>query len=93
MSSTKITFIGHSTLLIEINGLKILTDPILGKYPRYLIFFRRKIKPGRTLEQLLEKNIDAILLSHSHIDHYHVPTLRKFPKDTPFFVHILHFCG
>ncbi|NVM53612.1 MAG: MBL fold metallo-hydrolase [Candidatus Helarchaeota archaeon] len=86
MSSTKITYIGHATLLIEMNGLKILTDPILGKHLRYIVFFRRKLKPGRTLEQLLEDNIDAILLSHSHLDHYHVPTLRKFPEDTPFFV-------
>lgn len=86
MSSTKITFIGHATLLIEMKGVKILTDPILGKYPRYLIFFRRKIKAGRTIDELLAEKIDAILLSHSHLDHYHVPTLRQFPRDTPFFV-------
>ena len=86
MSSTKITFVGHATLLIEMNGVKLLTDPILGKHPRYLIFFRRRLKPGLSLEQLLEEEIDAILLSHSHIDHYHVPTLRRFPQETPFFV-------
>ncbi len=86
MLSTKITFIGHATLLFEMNGVKILTDPILGKYPHYLFFFRRRWKAGMTVEQLLEKNIDAILISHSHVDHYHIPTLRKFPQETPFFV-------
>ena len=86
MPPTKITFIGHATLLIEINGIKILTDPILGKYPRYLFFFRRKMRAGLSLEQLLEQGIDLILLSHSHLDHYHVPTLRKLPPEIPFFV-------
>lgn len=86
MNSTKITFIGHATLLIEMNGVKLLTDPILGKYPRYLFFFRRRWKAGLTLDQLRDEQIDAILLSHSHIDHYHVPTLRKLSPDIPFFI-------
>lgn len=86
MPFTKITFIGHATLLFEMNGVKILTDPILGKYPHYLFFFRRRWKAGMTIDQLLEENIDAILISHSHVDHYHIPTLRKLPPDTPFFV-------
>jgi N-acyl-phosphatidylethanolamine-hydrolysing phospholipase D len=83
---TKITFIGHATLLIEMNGVKILTDPILGRYPRYLVFFKRRLKAGMTIQELLDIGIDVILLSHSHIDHYHVPTLRQFPKDTPLLV-------
>jgi L-ascorbate metabolism protein UlaG (beta-lactamase superfamily) len=86
MVPTKITFIGHSTLLLEVSGVKLLTDPIFGKYPRYIFFFRRKLKPGRTIEQILAENIDGILLSHNHLDHYHVPSLRKFPRDVPFFV-------
>jgi len=86
MSPTRITFIGHSTLLLEVNGVKLLTDPIFGKYPHYIFFFRRQLKAGRTLEQVLAENIDGILLSHDHLDHYHVPSLREFPPDVPFFV-------
>ncbi len=86
MSITKITFIGHATLLIEMNGVKIVTDPFLGKYPHNIPFFRRKIDAGMTLEELLELKIDIILLSHSHLDHYHVPTLHQFPEETPFVV-------
>ncbi|MHA1265590.1 MAG: MBL fold metallo-hydrolase [Candidatus Helarchaeota archaeon] len=86
MPPTKITFIGHATLLIEMNGVKLLTDPILGRYPHYLFFFRRRWKAGMTLKKLLEIPIDAILLSHSHVDHYHIPTLRKFPQNTPLIV-------
>lgn len=86
LSPTKITFIGHSTLLININGVNLLTDPILGNRPRGMFIFRRRLKAGRTIGQLLEDKIDGILLSHSHLDHYHVPTLRQFPQNTPFFV-------
>ncbi|MHA1144499.1 MAG: MBL fold metallo-hydrolase [Candidatus Helarchaeota archaeon] len=86
MSPTEITFVGHSTLLLKMNGIKIITDPILGRHPRYFILMRRRLKPGFTLEQLLDEKIDAILLSHSHLDHYHIPTLRRFPRETPLFV-------
>jgi L-ascorbate metabolism protein UlaG (beta-lactamase superfamily) len=86
MASTKITFIGHSTLLLEVNGVKLLTDPIFGKYPRYIFFFRREWNAGKTIKEVLAEKIDAILLSHNHLDHYHVPSLREFPRALPFFV-------
>jgi len=88
MAPTKITFIGHSTLLLEVNGVKLLTDPIFGKYPHYIFFFRRESGPGITLKQILAENVDGILLSHNHLDHYHVPSLRAFPRDVPFFLPI-----
>jgi L-ascorbate metabolism protein UlaG (beta-lactamase superfamily) len=66
------TWIGHSTFLIQVAGLNILTDPIFGNASP---FFRRNAPPGIALEQL--PPIDLILISHNHWDHMHGPTLKK----------------
>ena len=81
---TRITFVGHSTILIQTKDTNIITDPMFGKYPRYLFFYRRSIKAGLKIEDLPKINI--ILISHSHLDHFHVPSLKKLPKDALVFV-------
>ena len=61
----RVTYIGHATLLIEIGGKRLLTDPnfdpALGK------FLPRVSAPGIALEAL--PKLDAILLTHAHADH------------------------
>lgn len=65
-----ITWIGHSTFLIQIAGLNILTDPIFGNATS---LFPRILKPGIELAQL--PPIDYVIISHNHLDHMDAPAL------------------
>lgn len=67
-----ITWIGHSTFLLQIAGLTIVTDPVWAKQ---MGFSRRMEEPGLSIDEI--PAIDVILLSHSHYDHLHVASLRK----------------
>ena len=75
--AVQFTWVGHSTWLIQIGGLNILTDPIWSKYcsPVPWWSLRRRAAPGIPFEKL--PRIDLVLLSHSHYDHCDVPTLRR----------------
>lgn len=73
-----VTWIGHATFLVQIGGLNILTDPIFGS-PSFL--FPRMMPPGIALQQL--PKIDYVLLSHNHLDHCDMPTLRQLLKRFP----------
>lgn len=77
----KITMIGHSTVLIEVAGKRILTDPWFGLFgnPAYA----RLRPPALTREQLLD--IDLVLVSHNHFDHTDRRFLRGLPKSIPVF--------
>jgi L-ascorbate metabolism protein UlaG (beta-lactamase superfamily) len=66
----QLTYVGHSTVLVELDGVRILTDPVL----RDRIAHIRRRVPGPVVEQLLP--LDAILISHAHADHLDVPSLR-----------------
>ena len=61
----RITMIGHSTVLIEAGGMKILTDPYFGTWgnPAY----KRLAPPARKREEL--RDVDLVLVSHNHWDH------------------------
>lgn len=69
--STKITFLGHSSLLIESNGVRLLTDPIL----RERVTFLYRVGPAIHSDNY--QNIDAVLISHQHYDHLDILSLRK----------------
>ena len=77
----RVTYIGHATLLIEIGGKRLLTDPnfdpALGK------FLPRVSAPGIALEAL--PKLDAILLTHAHADHLSFDSLDALPDDIPLF--------
>jgi L-ascorbate metabolism protein UlaG (beta-lactamase superfamily) len=64
-----ITWVGHATALIELDGVRLLTDPALT--PR-LAHLRRHHRAD--LDAL--GDVDAVLISHVHMDHLHVPSLR-----------------
>lgn len=72
----RITFVNHSTFLIQVDGVNILTDPIwsLRASPFHYLGPKRKRAPGIKLEHL--PRIDYVLLSHNHYDHLDVLTLR-----------------
>jgi L-ascorbate metabolism protein UlaG (beta-lactamase superfamily) len=71
----RLTWVGHATVLIELAGLRVLTDPLLRGRVAHL---RRHAPvpepPGR---------LDAILLSHLHHDHADGPSLRRLPRCVP----------
>jgi N-acyl-phosphatidylethanolamine-hydrolysing phospholipase D len=69
------TWIGHSTFLLQINGLNILTDPIFGDcQPLPVGRMRRSCAPGMRLADL--PPIHHVLVSHSHYDHLDAPAIR-----------------
>lgn len=71
MSSPKrLEYIGHSTVLVEQNGARFLTDPVLGN-----VGYVRRHAPAPELDALRE--LDAILISHSHADHLDLRSLRR----------------
>jgi L-ascorbate metabolism protein UlaG (beta-lactamase superfamily) len=71
----RLTFVGHSTLLIELGGIRLLTDPVLGD--RVLHIRRHAPMPAPDVA----KGIDAVLLSHLHHDHLDLPSLRTVGPD------------
>jgi len=75
--SFKVTFINHSTALIQTSGLNILTDPIWSDYsgPYPLLSPSRYRPPGVAFDDL--PPIDVVVVSHSHYDHMDLATLKR----------------
>lgn len=69
----RLTFLGHSTVLVEVDDLRILTDPMLrdGLGP-----VRRQVEA--VLPELFA-DLDAVFISHGHHDHLDPPSLRRIP--------------
>jgi L-ascorbate metabolism protein UlaG (beta-lactamase superfamily) len=72
-----VTFIGHASFLIQIGGLRILIDPV---FADWLVLIRRQRRPGVLLPDL--PPIDAVLLTHAHMDHLNLPSLRQVIRHT-----------
>lgn len=88
-STPTVTWIGHSTLLVQMEGVSFLTDPIWSQTPSPLppVGPSRWVDAGMALEDL--PIIDFVVVSHNHFDHLDIPTLRKLAalnSDTVFFV-------
>lgn len=75
------TFINHSTVLIQMDNINILTDPIWSKRCGPLPFIgpKRKSPAGINFADL--PPIDLVLVTHNHYDHMDLPTLRQLQKD------------
>lgn len=71
----RVTFINHATLLIQMDGVNILTDPTWARRSVPTVGVRRHRPPGLRFEDL--PKIDAVLVSHDHQDHMDLPTLRR----------------
>ena len=72
---TAITFIGHSSFLIQTAGCALLADPVFAKR---LILLRRQRRPGLRVADL--PSIDSVLLTHAHMDHLDRPSLRAVTR-------------
>lgn len=85
--SLVVTFVNHSTFLLQTNGLNILTDPVWSDFvgPTRWLSVKRKRPPGLRFDEL--PPIDVVLLSHLHYDHLDLPTIRRLVKAfNPLFV-------
>jgi L-ascorbate metabolism protein UlaG (beta-lactamase superfamily) len=76
-----ITWIGHSTFLIQMDGLNLLTDPV---YASRMGIQKRLTAPGIPLNELPE--IDIVCISHGHYDHLDFPTIKKLKGNPAFYV-------
>ena len=76
----RVTWLGHSTLLIEIDGVRVLTDPVWGKRASPLAFAgpKRFHPPPAPLAAL--PPLDAVIISHDHYDHLDRSTIRALAK-------------
>ncbi|HEX5435661.1 MAG TPA: MBL fold metallo-hydrolase [Gemmatimonadaceae bacterium] len=75
----RVTYIGHATLLLEIGGVRVLTDPNFE--PRLGGILPRVSAPGIALSEL--PALDAVLLTHGHADHLSFATLDALPRAVP----------
>ncbi len=79
-AADRIVFLGHATVLIEVDGVRLLTDPLLRDRVAHL---RRQVPP---LPRDLFADPAAVLVSHLHHDHLDLPSLRLLGRDTPLIV-------
>lgn len=84
-----VTWIGHATVLAQLGGLNVLTDPIFSERasPFQWIGPRRAQPPGVALAEL--PHIDVVLISHNHYDHFDEASLRQLnrqPGGPPLFL-------
>ena len=72
----RIEYVGHATVFVDLDGVRLLTDPLLRNRVAHL----RRSTPvaARAL-----RGIDAVLISHAHYDHLDVPSLEKLGKKIP----------
>lgn len=70
-----ISYAGHATVLVRYPGFSIVCDPMLGAR---IGMIRRAEQAGLGPDQLRE--VDLVLITHSHKDHLHRPTLKKLPR-------------
>jgi L-ascorbate metabolism protein UlaG (beta-lactamase superfamily) len=79
-SGLRATWLGHSTVLLEIDGLRVLTDPVWGlrASPSQLVGPRRFQPVPVPLRAL--PPLDLVLVSHDHYDHLDYPTIGKLAK-------------
>ncbi len=75
-SVTRLTYIGHATLLLEIDGVRLLTDPILGRAVSGFLLRYQKLAVAPVAA------VDAVLISHLHRDHFDLPSLRMIDRET-----------
>jgi L-ascorbate metabolism protein UlaG (beta-lactamase superfamily) len=71
-----VQYVGHATVLVNLNGVRLLTDPLLRNRVAHL---RRAVK----VDAGALRGVDAVLISHLHYDHLDLPSLQKFGREMP----------
>lgn len=76
-----VTYVGHATLLLEFDGVRVLTDPNFD--PKLGGLLPRVSPPGIALDRLPDLN--ALVLTHAHADHLSFKSLDALPRHIPLF--------
>ena len=72
----RIEYVGHATVLVDLDGVRVLTDPLLRNRVAHL----RRTTP---ISHRSRRGIDVVLISHAHYDHLDLPSLEKLGKKVP----------
>lgn len=82
----QLTWIGHSSFLLQLNGLNILLDPVYSERASPFSFAgpKRLVPPGVRFEDL--PPIDAVIISHNHFDHLDKPTIKRLGNKPRYFI-------
>lgn len=77
----RITMVGHATLLIQVAGLNILTDPVWSPRTSPFSFIgpKRVVAPGIAFDDL--PPVDIVLVTHNHYDHLDITTLKRLHEE------------
>ena len=85
-SGLRVTWLGHSTMLVEIGGVRVLTDPVWGPRasPSTLVGPKRFQPVPVSLREM--PPVDVVVISHDHYDHLDYPTIRALARSSVPFV-------
>jgi L-ascorbate metabolism protein UlaG (beta-lactamase superfamily) len=72
----RIEWVGHATVFVDLDGVRLLTDPLLRNRVAHL----RRSTP---VSARTRRGVDAVLISHAHYDHLDLPSLEKLGKKVP----------
>ncbi len=76
VASARVEYVGHATVLVAMDGVRLLTDPLLRGRVAHL---RRVAK----VDARAFHGVDAVLISHLHYDHLDFPSLQRLDPDVP----------
>jgi L-ascorbate metabolism protein UlaG (beta-lactamase superfamily) len=75
----RIEYVGHATVVVDLDGVRLVTDPLL----RNRVVHLRRVVP---VDVRALRGVDAVLVSHAHYDHLDLPSLEKLGKKLPIVV-------
>lgn len=72
----RIEYVGHATVVVDLDGVRLLTDPLLRNRVAHL-------KRAVPVDSRALRGVDTVLISHAHYDHLDLPSLEKLNKKLP----------
>ncbi len=75
----RIEYVGHATVVVDLDGVRLLTDPLLRNRVAHL-------RRASGVSVQARRGVDAVLISHGHYDHLDLPSLEKLGKKLPVIV-------
>jgi L-ascorbate metabolism protein UlaG (beta-lactamase superfamily) len=75
----RIAYVGHATVFVDLDGVRLLTDPLLRNRVAHL-------RRSGGVSARVKRGVDAVLISHGHYDHLDLPSLERLGKKLPIVV-------